>query len=227
MILGLRFAVDAVINRGDLQMVSETRIAGVLRKVVDRTTWFAVVQHPVTWVTVTIVAWILIAGWLGKEMHHTRISAFPKGAMFKVAAANVVLPVQEADILSDSVHARSREIVKFEAEYFKYLAMLTIPVMAGLVAILAKGAESAPWRFPAICSLCSFAVAISLVTIGYASRNLWMMSEQGDSSWRAGIEVYFQGVLTALAYISALGWLVRLGFVVETKGTGTPANPPV
>lgn len=95
-----------------------------------------------------------------------------------------------------------RSIAEFEAGYLTYLAGMTMPVIGGILALFfIPGHDGNKWKTPAIISMYSFCSAIALVTIGYAIRNMWIVTGEGLSEPIAAIDMYFTGPLTAISYI--------------------------
>jgi hypothetical protein len=93
------------------------------------------------------------------------------------------------------------EIAKFEGAYFTYLGTLTSAIIAGLLALLFLVRLSKLQRISLTVSAISFVCAIGLVTLGYASRNLWVVGQEAFSTTFTNLDFYFIGPLTALLYV--------------------------
>jgi hypothetical protein len=96
------------------------------------------------------------------------------------------------------------EAVKFEVGYFTFLASLTGGVVAAMLAFLQLDRAPGVWRTTTLVSVFAFVIALTLVTLGYAMRNLWVLSNTPLDPRLVSIDAFADGPITAIMYIVGL-----------------------
>jgi|GEM_PF-2584096 len=101
-------------------------------------------------------------------------------------------------------------ILEYEANYFNYLASITAGTIAVLLAFILSDREHVLDKRLAWSALVSLTLALALVTVGYASRNLCVCTHSPIPNWFVWIEFLLLGPLTTLSYIVGVIGLVKL-----------------
>ena len=92
-------------------------------------------------------------------------------------------------------------IAQFEVSYFTYLSGITVAVIVTLVGIVFADKSFGEKRIAVGVGIVTLVLAMSLVTVGYMSRNIWVMSGNALSSNFTNIDFYILGPLTASFYV--------------------------
>ncbi|HYH64365.1 MAG TPA: hypothetical protein VD866_06670 [Urbifossiella sp.] len=131
--------------------------------------------------------------------------------------------------LTDTPDEKNIEFAKFEVAYFSFLATMTGAAAFALLGLMyVSQTTGIHRRFIQVCII-AFVLAVSMLTLGYAARNLWVMSRQPLKEWFTTLDFYVIGPLTVVTYfvgvVSLVGVVVTLRYPIDNAGKLKPAEP--
>jgi len=125
----------------------------------------------------------------------------------------VVTPPADHYLTADPTPA-TQERAKFEVAYFSYLAGITAGTIAALLALLFSEKNASPaHRTTARYGIIALLLALSIVTLGYASRNLWIATDKALTPLFGLLDYWVLGPITAVAYILGVVTLIELALL--------------
>ena len=123
---------------------------------------------------------------------------------FVIAVVGLLVPAPNGHPLLAKPTPLTLAAIQFEVGYFTYLATLTGGVVVAMLTFLQLDPKPGIWRTAAITSVFSFMVALALVTVGYAMRNIWVTSQMSLDPHLVSIDAFADGPITAALYIVGL-----------------------